>query len=147
MSVDVAEVHPKRTLYMTVVNYRGPVKKVSFVAVEGKQACLSFLPPHGFLGPGERARVQLGMESVDESTIAVVYGFDLAGNNVYAWSANGQGAIGRRARDGGDGGRRTYPKHRSSRASTRLPRTRRRLSNERPCCYPTRTSGHDPRCR
>jgi hypothetical protein len=90
LSVDIAEVHPKRTLYMTVVNYGGPVKKVCFAAVEGSQACLGFLPPHGFLGPEERARLQLCMDSVDESTVAVVYGFDLDGNYVHAWSANRQ---------------------------------------------------------
>lgn len=89
LSIDIAEVHPKRTLYLTVVNYGGPVKKVSFAVVEGRQACVSFLPPHGFLGPGERARMRLGLDSVDERTIAVVYGFDLGGKNVYAWSANG----------------------------------------------------------
>jgi len=90
LSVDVAEVFPKRTLYLTIVNFGGPIKKVSFAAVEGCQACLSFLPPHGFLRPGESARLQLHMDSVDEATIAVVYGFDLSGRYVYAWAANGQ---------------------------------------------------------
>lgn len=89
LSVDVAEVYPKQTLFLTVVNYGGPIKKVSFAAVEGDQACMSFLPPHGFLGPGEKARLQLGMDSADENPVAVVYGFDLGGRYVYAWAANG----------------------------------------------------------
>jgi hypothetical protein len=107
LSVDVAEVHPKRTLYMTVVNHGGPVKKVCFAAVEGDQACVSFLPPHGFLGPGERARVELCMDSIEVSTIAVVYGFDLDGKNVYAWSANGNAGRCRRGRRDGDDAQRT----------------------------------------
>ncbi len=90
LSVDIAEVHPKRTLYLTAVNYGGPVKKVCFAIIEGEQACLGFLPPHGFLGPGERARLQLGLDATDDAAIAVVYGFDLDGNTVYAWAANGK---------------------------------------------------------
>lgn len=91
LSVDLAEVLPRGSLFLTVVNYGGPIKKVSFAAVEGTQACMSFLPPHGFLGPGERARIQLGMDSAgDRAQVAVVYGFDLASRYVYAWAANGQ---------------------------------------------------------
>jgi hypothetical protein len=91
LSVDVSVVFPKRTCYLTVVNYGGPVKKVCFAVVEGAQACMGFLPPHGFLGPGERASLQLGVDAdTDDRAIAVVYGFDLDGNTVYAWAANGQ---------------------------------------------------------
>jgi hypothetical protein len=90
LSVDIAEVHPKRTLYLTAANYGGPVKKVCFAIIEGEQACLGFLPPHGFLGPGERARLQLGLDASEDTAIAVVYGFDLDGNTVYAWAANGK---------------------------------------------------------
>jgi hypothetical protein len=95
VSVDVAKVFPKGTLYLNVVNYGGPVKKVSFAVIEGEQACMSFLPPHGFLGPGERSQLQLGLDGPTEpdapdDTVAVVYGFDLASRLVYAWAANGK---------------------------------------------------------
>jgi len=91
LSVDISVVFPKRTCYLTVVNYGGPVKKVCFAVVEGARACMGFLPPHGFLGPGERASLQFGVDAdTDDRAIAVVYGFDLDGNTVYAWAANGQ---------------------------------------------------------
>lgn len=91
LSVEISVVFPKRTCFLTVVNYGGPVKKVCFAVVEGAQACMGFLPPHGFLGPNERARLQLGVDAdSDDRAIAVVYGFDLDGNTVFAWAANGQ---------------------------------------------------------
>jgi hypothetical protein len=93
VSVDVAKVFPKGTLYLNVVNYGGPVKKVSFVVIEGDQACMSFLPPHGFLGPGERVQLKLGLDSPNDApddSVAVAYGFDLASRFVYAWATNGK---------------------------------------------------------
>jgi len=91
LSVDISVVFPKRTCFLTVVNYGGPVKKVCFAVVEGEQACMGFLPPHGFLGPGERAQLELGVDAdSDDRAIAVVYGFDLDGNTVFSWAANGK---------------------------------------------------------
>jgi hypothetical protein len=91
LSVDLALYQPSATTFMTIVNHGAPVKKVSFAVVEGQQACLSFLPPHGFLTAGERVRVQLGLDAADSNAqVAVVYGFDLQGRNVYAWAANGR---------------------------------------------------------
>ncbi len=72
------------------VNYGASAKQVSFVAVHGRQACMEALPPHGFLGPGERARLRLGVDFVDpHEQIAVVYGYDVTSRYVYAWAANG----------------------------------------------------------
>ncbi|HTD09467.1 MAG TPA: hypothetical protein VK680_11285 [Solirubrobacteraceae bacterium] len=77
--------------FMTIVSHGAPVKKVSFVVVEDQQACMSFLPPHGFLTTGERVRLQLGLDAAGSNAqVAVVYGFDLQGRYVYAWAANGQ---------------------------------------------------------
>jgi hypothetical protein len=89
LSVDLVEVLPKGTIFLNVVNYGGPTKKVSFAVIEGEQACLSFLPPHGFLGPGDSRQVQICVDSAGSQQAAVVYGFDLEGRYVHAWAANG----------------------------------------------------------
>jgi hypothetical protein len=99
LSVDISVVFPKRTCYLTVVNYGGSVKKVCFAVVEGAQACMGFLPPHGFLGPGERATLQLGVDADgDDRAIAVVPGFDLDGDTVYAGPPTARTANGQLAR-------------------------------------------------
>ncbi len=90
VSIDVSEFNTG-AMFLTLVNYGGAAKKVSFVVIEGKQACMGFLPMHGYLAPGERARLRLACETTGErKQIAAAYGFDLDGRWVYAWAANGQ---------------------------------------------------------
>lgn len=90
VSIDVSEFNTG-AMFLTLVNYGGAAKKVSFAVIEGKQSCMGFLPMHGYLAPGERARLRLGSETTGErKQIAVAYGFDLDGRWVYAWGANGQ---------------------------------------------------------
>ena len=91
LSVDVALYQPSGKLFLTIFNHGGPVKKVSFAVVEGKQATMGFLPPHSFLASGQAARLRLQLDAeADTHQTAVVYGFDLTGHHVYAWAANGQ---------------------------------------------------------
>ena len=91
LSVDVALYQPSGKLYLTIVNHGGPAKKVSFAVIEGKQAAIGHLPPHGFLASGQAARLLLSMDA-DAGTqqTAVAYGFDLTGDRVYAFAANGR---------------------------------------------------------
>ena len=91
LTIDLAQYMPSKALVLTVVNFGAPVKKVSVVVIEGDQAVMTFLPPHGFLAAGERVRMTLGLDATDgDRMTAVAYGFDLSGEHVYAWSANGQ---------------------------------------------------------
>ena len=91
LTVDIAQYQPRGIIQMTLVNYGAAVKKVSIAVIEGNQACLAFLPPHGFMSPGERSRLTLGLDpSGKDEMVAVAYGFDVRGDWVYAWAANGQ---------------------------------------------------------
>jgi hypothetical protein len=87
----MAETQPQGILTLTIVNYGGPAKKVSFAVVEGEQSCLGFLPPHAFLAAAETASLRLKLErSGQHNAVAVVYGFDVQSRYVYAWAAGGR---------------------------------------------------------
>jgi hypothetical protein len=91
LSIDLSETQPSGAMFLTIVSYGGPVKKASIAVVEGEQACLGFVPPHGFVAAGERVRLGLPLDSSGNTKqVAVVYGFDLQSRYVYAWAASGR---------------------------------------------------------
>lgn len=91
LTIDLSQWQPSGRLFATIVNHGAAVKKASIVAVEGSQACVGFVPLHAFIEAGEKVRLELHVDPAsDLGQVAVVYGFDLSGNRVYAWAANGQ---------------------------------------------------------